>query len=67
MSREAEVRGIKQQVTIQKRRINEHSRGTCEKGTFDNPCVEIAYERGILVGLYRALSLLGIYPAECDP
>lgn len=51
------VLALRRQVAVCRRRIQEHSAGDCPRGR--DGCVWVAHERGILVGLLRALDALG--------
>lgn len=53
------VQDLRRAVVVQRRRIQEHAAGDCPLGGIGNPCPGIAYERGILTGLLRALRKLG--------
>lgn len=59
LRRESAVRSLRRRAAVQRRRIEEHVHGDCGRGTVREPCAWVAYERGILVGLWRALEALG--------
>jgi hypothetical protein len=49
---------LRRLAVVQRRRIDEHVHGDCPRGA-DGTCTWVAYERGILVGLWRGLEALG--------